>query len=174
MGASVAPKRGRPSEFDPVLADIICERMKAGESLRAICRDEGMPAEGTVRTWAVANQGGFHAQYTRAREAQMDALAEDIIEIADDKEEDPQRARLRVDTRKWLMSKIAPKRFGDRTRHELTGAGGGPVAIAAIDPAKLSQLSEQELDVLERAYATLGISGGDPGGEGEAEGAGGA
>lgn len=159
MGAEIAPKRGRPTDFDQALADIVCERMKAGESLRAICRDEGMPNEATVRTWAVANQSGFHTQYTRARQAQMDALAEDILEIADDKEEDPQRARLRVDTRKWLMSKIAPKRFGDRTQHELTGRDGGP-----IQTQDLTHYSDERLAALAAIIGADSDSGGDQGG----------
>jgi hypothetical protein len=159
MGAETAPTRGRPTDFDQALADTICERMRAGESLRAICRDEGMPGESTVRAWAAANQHGFHAQYTRAREAQMDALAEDLIEIADDKEEDPQRARLRVDTRKWLMSKIAPKRFGDRTQHELTGRNGGP-----IQTQDLTHYSDERLAALAALLGADPDAGGDSGG----------
>jgi len=125
---------GRPTAYTPELARAICARMAAGESLRAICRAEDMPAESTVRMWAVLDRDGFYAQYTQAREAQMDSLAEDILEIADDSARDIrtdadgkeivdhehiQRSKLRVDTRKWLMSKIAPKRFGDKI--ELAG-----------------------------------------------------
>lgn len=142
---------GRWSEFDQAVADVICDRMAAGESLRAICREEGMPSESAVRTWAVKDVQGFHAQYTRAREAQMDALAEDILEISDDgsrdyrKDEDGRevpdhdhiaRSRLRVDTRKWLMSKIAPKRFGERVSAEISGPDGGPIETAEISPTE--------------------------------------
>jgi hypothetical protein len=123
---------GRPTAYTPEIAAAICERMANGESLRSICREEGMPAESTVRLWHVEDREGFSAQYTKAREAQMDALAEDILDIADDVSLDWKktangaevvdsevvaRSRLRVDTRKWLMSKIAPKRFGDRVVH---------------------------------------------------------
>lgn len=169
MGAEQAPKRGRPTEFDQALADVVCLRMQAGESLRAICRDDDMPAESTVRTWAVANHQGFHAQYTRAREAQMDALAEDLIEIADEKDADTNRARLRVDTRKWLMSKIAPKRFGDRTHHELTGRDGGP-----IQTQDLTHYSDERLAALAALLGqdsdTGGGESGDPS-QGDSEGA---
>lgn len=51
----------------------------------------------------------------------MDALAEEILELADDRNADPSRSRLQVDTRKWLMSKIAPKRFGERQQLEHVG-----------------------------------------------------
>lgn len=130
-------RMGRLSDFTPETAALICERMAKGESLRSICRDDGMPAESTVRLWAVDDREGFAAQYARAREAQMDALAEDILDIADDSRNDirvdqdgkevvdhelVQRSRLRVDSRKWLMSKIAPKRYGDKIEHEHSGA----------------------------------------------------
>ncbi|MCV9940932.1 hypothetical protein OIU35_31665 [Boseaceae bacterium BT-24-1] len=168
---SDAPKRGRPTEYTREIADEVCLRMIEGESLRSICKEERFPSEGAVRMWAVNDRDGFAARYARAREAQMDAHAEDIVEISDAKDEDSNRARLRVDTRKWLMAKIAPKKYGDRTRHEHTGANGGAINVAAIDPAKLAGLSAEELAVLERAYLTLGISAGDPSGAGEASGA---
>jgi hypothetical protein len=122
-----------PVRYTAELALTICERMAHGESLRAICKSEGMPPESTVRTWAIDDREGFAAQYARAREAQMDALAEELIDIADDvgkTDEDVQRSRLRVDTRKWLMSKIAPKRYGDKITNEITGKDGEPLVRA--------------------------------------------
>lgn len=100
---------------------LICEEMAKGRSLRQICMDEGMPAESTVRFWAVEDKPpGFAARYARAREAQMEALSEDLLAISDDKTGDPVRDRLRIDARKWLMSKIAPKKYGDRIEVEQT------------------------------------------------------
>src|SRR5262245_55391125 len=113
------PKRGRPTEYTPGLAAEICRRLAEGETLRAICRDIGMPAESTVRAWAVDDRDGFSAQYTRAREIGYLGMADEVLEIADDSAQDVteragadgqaievvnheniQRARLRVDTRK--------------------------------------------------------------------------
>lgn len=105
---------GRLTEYTPELAAAICDRMASGESLNAICKDDGMPAESTVRLWASSDRDGFAAKYARAREALMDFHAEELLEIADDKLGDPQRDRLRVDARKWLMSKLAPKKYGDK------------------------------------------------------------
>jgi len=66
---------------------------------------------------------GFANQYARAREAQTEALAEQIIPIADDAtEEDAQVARLRVDVRKWIASKILPKKYGDKVQNEISGS----------------------------------------------------
>lgn len=154
--AEEAKKRGRPATFDRAVADQILERLSEGESLRSICRDEGMPSEGTVRLWATVDREGFHSQYTRAREHQMDSLAEDILEISDDKDADAQRSRLQVDTRKWLMSKIAPKRFGDKVSMEHTGKNGGP--IQTVD---LTNVSSDDLDRLQSLFGSLAGASGD-------------
>lgn len=138
---------GRPSEFSQETADIICGRLAEGESLRRICKDEDMPASSTVFKWLAAHRE-FSEQYTRAREAQADAMADEILEIADEGRNDTYmgedgvertdhdviaRSRLRVDARKWLASKMAPKKYGDKVTQEHTGPNGGPVQIIATD-----------------------------------------
>ena len=87
-----------------------------------------MPASSTVFKW-LGEQKAFSEQYARAREAQMEVMAQEIVDIADDSSEDAQtddngnvrqnsefvqRSKLRVDTRKWLMSKLAPKKYGEK------------------------------------------------------------
>src|SRR4051812_2164281 len=59
---------GRPSTYTAELAATICARLATGETLRAVCRDDGMPSESTVRTWALDDREGFSAHYARARE----------------------------------------------------------------------------------------------------------
>lgn len=118
----------RPSDYTQEVADLICERISQGESLRTICADDGLPNKATVFRWLAAHTE-FRDQYARAREAQADALAEEILDIADDGSNDTYvdengnsrtdhevvaRSRLRVDARKWLASKMAPKRYGDK------------------------------------------------------------
>ncbi len=104
---------------------LICERMSNGQSVRSICREEGMPGKTSIMRWLDEDEGGaLRDQYARAREALADAYAEQIIEIADEAvAEDAQVARLRVDVRKWAASKIAPRRYGDKTELELGGKG---------------------------------------------------
>lgn len=120
---------GRPSDYTTEKADAICERLALGESLRSICRDEAMPAMSTVFRWLTL-ESGFSDQYARAREEQAEALADEIVSIADESEvsvkhegEDVRialdatavaRNRLRVDSRKWVASKLKPKKYGDR------------------------------------------------------------
>src|ERR1700759_4888640 len=100
---------GRPSLYTEELAARICERLAAGETLRGICRDDGMPNERTVRTWAREDET-FSPQYAKAREIGYQGMADEIVEIADSSGD----ARLQVDTRKWLLSKALPKIYGDK------------------------------------------------------------
>lgn len=107
---------GRPSAFTPEAADTICERLSEGESLRAICRDDAMPSLSMVFRWlADERYADFRDQYARAREAQADKYADELVDIADEgKSEDANIIRLRMDARKWAASKIAPKKYGDK------------------------------------------------------------
>lgn len=138
------PKMSRPSEYTQDIAEAICERIADGESLRAICRDETMPDARTVHRW-VAKDEEFRQQYARAMELRANVIFEDVIEIADDTADDTTtnadgaeivnhehiaRSRLRVDARKWFLSKVAPKKYGDRLeRLELSGDADNPLHL---------------------------------------------
>ena len=134
---------GRPTLYNEQIASAICAEMAEGRSLRSICRDDGMPSLTAVFTW-LAKHPEFADQYARAREAQADALFEEVLEIADDARNDwmerngedagwqlngehVQRSRLRVDARKWMAGKLRPKVYGDKMQH--TGEGGGPIVV---------------------------------------------
>lgn len=140
----VAKKAGRPSTFTPALGAALCEAIANGLSLRKACELPGMPSTSTAIVWlADEAKAEFQAQYACAREARADYLAEELLEIADDGTNDTQtddegrvrvdqdviaRSRLRVDARKWLASKMAPKKYGDKLEH--TGADGGAIQHA--------------------------------------------
>lgn len=143
---------GRPSEYTQGKADAICAELAEGKSLRSICRDESMPCIRTVFTWMRTNPE-FLQQYARAKEESADALADEMLDIADDSARDyikrgdgesaetvfnsehVQRSRLRVDTRKWIASKLKPKKYGDK------------LALGGADdlPAMRVTLSNQDL-----------------------------
>jgi len=53
---------------------------------------------------------------------QASNMADDLLAIADNEDEDPKRSRLRVDTRKWILSKVLPKAYGDKIEHNHQGA----------------------------------------------------
>lgn len=125
-------KRGRPSLYTAKLADEICCRIAGGETLSQICRDDYMPARSTIAGWVLDNYQNFSGKYARAKDLQLDYWADETIDIADDSSNDwieretekgrlvevpntelVQRARLRIDSRKWLLSKLKPERYGD-------------------------------------------------------------
>ena len=108
---------GRPSKFTDKLFAEICERLSKGEPLAQICRDEHMPDRSVVWDWGQAD-ANVSQRITRAREDGFDALASEALRIADNKEGEHQRDRLRVDTRLKLLAKWDPKRYGDRITHQ--------------------------------------------------------
>lgn len=107
---------GRPSDYSPAVSDQICERLADGESLRRICQDSDMPNKATVFRWLNAHEE-FRDQYARAREEQAETLADEIVLIADT-EEDANRARVKIDARKWVAGKLKPKAYGDKQQIE--------------------------------------------------------
>jgi hypothetical protein len=126
---------GRPTRYSPEAVLEICRRMELGESLRQICATPGMPSRTTVMRWLEA-QPEFRESYARARERLVEFWADEIIEIADDTEKDfvdrkvdhenINRSRLRVDARKWLMSKLAPRKYGDKIAATVSGDPDNP------------------------------------------------
>lgn len=124
----------RPTDYNEDVASTICARMAEGESLRSICRDPSMPALSSVFLW-VSKHSEFSEQYKLAMAARADAMFEEMFDIADDGQNDwmeiqdkegdcigwkmngehVQRSRLRIDTRKWALSKMMPKKYGDKT-----------------------------------------------------------
>lgn len=121
---------GRPSIYTPELIDAICERVADGESMRKICRDEHMPAMTTIFRWLRENPE-FREQYEAATDMRADSFAEDMLDIADIPPQinekggvdsgDVAHMRLRIDTRKWIASKLKPKKYGDKIEQEING-----------------------------------------------------
>ena len=111
----------RPKLRTPENADRICELLAEGHTLRQIARELRIESASSITDW-VRDDSAFAAQDARARDAGYERMADDLIEISDadctvDGKPDNalvQQARLRVDTRKWLLSKMLPKRYGDR------------------------------------------------------------
>jgi hypothetical protein len=118
MATKPKKKPGRPTTFSQKLADTICERMANGETLRAVCRNLKL-APSTVIEWTFTNKQ-FSEHYAQARQKQADAYADMILDEAFNSH-DAQIGRLRVDALKWVASKLAPKRYGDKVEVEQTG-----------------------------------------------------
>lgn len=143
---TVPGKGGRPSILSEDLIDTICRRMvDERKSATAICEDMGIPAS-TFFTWT--QESWVFEKYARARDMLADAWFDECIEIADDGRNDwvekrnaegevtgwtlngehVQRSKLRADTRRWMVSKMAPKRYGERATHVHEG-GDMPVRV---------------------------------------------
>lgn len=159
VGASVGGAEPARATFSQELCDAICTALAEGESLRSICQQPGMPHIATVMRWlSDPEKRDFCEQYTRAREAQAETLAEELLAIADEAEYEPiqdpntgetlavafdktavARNKLRVETRKWLAARMSPKKYGDKL------AVGG---AADLDPI---QIAGREMTDAERA-----------------------
>lgn len=127
---------GRPTRYTEELAEEICRRVSNGETLAEICRDAHIPPRGTIVQWDADNREGFANRYARAKQWQLEHWADEVITVADDgtndwvERNDPenpgyqlngehiQRSRLRTDSRKWMLAKLMPSRYGDRVSHE--------------------------------------------------------
>ncbi len=136
--------------YSQEVAESICQQIADGKSLRAICAADDMPDKATVFRWLEAN-AEFRDRYARAREAQADAIFDECLAIADSQEGDVikvdgvdqvnhdviARARLRIDTRKWMAGKLRPKVYGDK----LELAVATPPDEDAIDAAIAAKLA---------------------------------
>lgn len=158
---------GRPSDYNEEITAIICARMADGESVRSICSDDDMPSKVTVFRW-LGKHEEFRNQYAKACEARSELIADEILDIADDGTNDYvekrnengevvgyttngeaiQRSRLRVDTRKWLLGKLQPKKYGDRTILE-----GGETPIKTEEVANPVETARKILMLIRKAEA---------------------
>ncbi len=138
---------GRPSDYNEIIADAICDELVIGRSLLKICESDHFPSERTVYRW-LENNEDFRQKYARARELQADHYSAEIIDLADkdritqkrvikaDGSEEltildqTDRTRLQIDARKWYASKLAPKKYGDKVQQEVSGPDGAPIQAA--------------------------------------------
>jgi transposase-like protein len=122
---------GRPTLYTPEFANLILDELAGGRTLADVCRDPGMPAAGTVRMWVIENREGFAARYSTARQFGDEIMADQILDIVDDRSHDwilrrkpngetemildphrIRRARLRFMARRWLLSKALQRKYG--------------------------------------------------------------
>ena len=146
---AVAKRRRRRTKYSAPLAKAICKMLGMGLPLTRICARPLMPAESTVLGWALDPTHPFSDMYVRAREVSYYRMADEIIDIADDSRRDVgskmtkagdvipvinreviERARLRIEARKWVLAKMLPRRFGDKVDQPDDQANlGGPLAV---------------------------------------------
>ncbi len=145
---------GEPIRFSQEIFDEICAQIAEGKSVKSICLKDGMPTERAFYKW-LEKAGNEHLvqQYAHARESQADTLFNDCLDIADQYEQTAekleggtdhiQRAKLRIDTRKWMAGKLAPKKYGEKV------AIGGDKDMDPIQTEERGQGAAKVLAALE-------------------------
>ncbi len=105
----------RANLYTPELAARICEAVATSQKgLRKTLEDDPeLPAFGTVWQW-IQHRAEFATAYAQARRTQIQAMAEDIVDLSNDETLDPNDKRIRIETRKWLLSKLIPRTYGDK------------------------------------------------------------
>lgn len=129
-----------------------------GKSLRSICTDKELPSRRTVFNWLNRNPGFVH-QYVRARDIQADVIFDEMHDIADNLAVGIKRVtkpsgeeiteadmiehrRLQIETRKWMLGKMAPKKYGEKTQIEHSGA------VASYDLSKVTDGDLRQLEAI--------------------------
>jgi len=130
----MAGKKGQAPrvEFSQELFDRICARIASGgdeNSLRNICKEDGMPDRVTFMNWSKRTPE-LRAKYDQAYLDRQDTYFDEIIDIADT-ETDPQRARNRIDARKWAWARQNRKKFGDKLGVD-GGEDGSPLVVKIV------------------------------------------
>jgi hypothetical protein len=150
MAKKVAKRKpaARGSVTPELMAKVIAA-VAAGASLRTASEQNGITHSTALEA---IERHGLADQYARARDERADVLAEESLQIADVGSGDAQRDRLRLDARKWFISKLAPKKYGDKIEHAHGGINGDAIPIRhAVDLTGLTAAERAVLrPVLER------------------------
>lgn len=146
------------TRFSKEIFEAICKRIADGESINKICSEKDMPAQANFYRW-LQKDSALREIYAQARQDQAEKYLDEIIEIADNCTDDIMfltsedssgegasakikhsainRARLQIDARKWAMSKLAPKKYGDKLA--LSGDDEAPPVGIAVHFVKSKQ-----------------------------------
>lgn len=136
------PKQGRPTSYTKKLGEEICAALSMGWSLRQIDEHPDFPSKCTILAWVLdEDKKDFADLYARAQQVKVLALVDEIIDIADNHEGyESQKARIRIDTRKFLAAKIVPKIYGEKL--DITSDGKGlsqPIINLTLNPEKFDE-----------------------------------
>jgi Bacteriophage Sf6, terminase small subunit-like len=162
------PRKVRPTSITPEVADRLFTALRENPNLREVCQREDLPDKATVLRRR--NQDPqFEAAYLAAKQAGLDELAEDALSDASNATPVTAAAeRLRFDARRWYLSKLSPKKWGDKVVNEHTGAAGGPVILqAAAPPMVPHEVAAGIRALLSKAEVEMGLPPADDQPDGE-------
>jgi len=123
----------RPAELTNEQTDELLACLTDGRSLLSICEGDEFPSYRTIMR-RIQNDPSFKERHDLARRIQAERFVDEIVTIADDGRNDTytdqdgkkvvdydniNRARLRVDARKWIAAKMLPAKYGDNNRPEV-------------------------------------------------------
>ena len=110
--------------YGPEIRSEILARISRGEALTTICNSDEMPSPQTVYEWAESDE--WAASFARARQTGIHAMVDSCSQIADDEAIDPASRKIRIETRRWIASKLLPNVYGDRTALQMLDEHGKP------------------------------------------------
>jgi hypothetical protein len=157
----IPPKRGRPRirprVTDPGILDRICSGLIEGKSITDVCEPQDMPHWTDVyKEMAKDRDSDFTKAIAHAREAQQEAIIDGTVALADKATvEDVNVVKLRIWARQWRAAKLAPKKYGDKTVTEVTGANGGAIKLEAQRSVVLENLDDESLAQVEQALRLM-------------------
>lgn len=154
-----APRRDY-HHWDPEIAAEVLARFEDGRGLREVCAERDMPVHSTVLRW-MKEQPEFEAAYRRAREAQADRLFDVAWRIAcEATEHEVATARLKIQTLKWRVGKLAPRVYGPLKAQDPPGGGpggkGGEDVIVAWHIRSWAKTPDNQ--VVETTWAVVGMT----------------
>ena len=138
----------RTREYHAAIRRQLCAMVADGMTRSSACKALGINTS-QVTTWIKKNEE-FAAEWRQARDAQITILADELLEIADAPMKDVvdvARAKLRIDTRKWLLARWKPREYGDRAQVDLTQVQG-VVLLPSLDPKDGKQVNQVGLKQL--------------------------
>lgn len=149
---TAAKKVGRPHGYTEEKALEICELVADGQSINKISKMPGMPTRSTILKW-FRDVPEFSDMYIRAKEIGFEVLADEIIDIADAAEniktEELRRHQLMIETRKWLLAKLQPRKYGDRLTQEIVGDANNPVHVEQRTQMSIEEYKTARREMIE-------------------------
>lgn len=129
-GSALVHKTARKnSKYTPRLGDLVCGSLANGNSVKATAASIGVAA-GTIFAWS-RQYPEFAEAFRVARHDMADAIADDMLHIVEE-EPDVNRAKLKIDARKWIASRQFPAHWGDRIEQKTDAT----VRIEVVDYKK--------------------------------------
>lgn len=161
----------------PQIFDYVLHQLATGRTMRSICREPDMPAASTVMDYVMACGPADRERYTRARNHSIESLADEILDLADDATgdfvdretrdgrtervlniENVHRSRLRVEARKWLIGKLKPEKYGDKTQLDVRAN----IQISPADTISILELARRKQFIDQRVIDVAAEQGMTP------------